>query len=319
MIWLELRTKNTKYKKGWNLYESIWAPFKKENGSIWPFWSSIRRIESGDVIFHISKIKTDNFFTGYSIAKHKYYKTYENPFLNDTNSFIEKSKVELIDFFELQPKVKVKDFFISNDEILRKYYEANKLRTKKELLFYTIQKNKLQCLTGAYISEFPEPFAKLLTPDLQINTIIPQVSNNVITSSTKREIETRIGQNIFSKNVKANYEFKCCYPNCEISGSEFLIGGHIARWADEEIYRGQIGNGLCFCLLHDKAFEKGYFTLNKLFNIVILYNNIDPDNKWLLNYLEVGKGLEIKNRNIDPIQETLMKHWQRVNATFLAE
>lgn len=50
------------------------------------------------------------------------------------------------------------------------------------------------------------------------------------------------------------------FPDCDVSDPRFLIGSHIARWADNEKLRGNLGNGLCLCLIHDKAFEVGLYT-----------------------------------------------------------
>lgn len=69
----------------------------------------------------------------------------------------------------------------------------------------------------------------------------------------------RTGQKGFSDNVCANYSNCCCFPNCFIDEHTFLIGAHIARWVDVEELRGDISNGLCLCLMHDKAFESGFF------------------------------------------------------------
>ena len=41
-----------------------------------------------------------------------------------------------------------------------------------------------------------------------------------------------------------------------------MVGSHIARWADNEELRGNTDNGLCLFLQHNRAFEKGFYTLN---------------------------------------------------------
>ena len=49
----------------------------------------------------------------------------------------------------------------------------------------------------------------------------------------------------------------------------FLLAPHIARWSDNEQFRGHMGTGFCFCLIHDKAFEVGLYTIHKLFAVFV--------------------------------------------------
>jgi hypothetical protein len=66
--------------------------------------------------------------------------------------------------------------------------------------------------------------------------------------------------------------------------------------------------------MHDKAFEKGYFTLNEQYQVVLV--NADFCNRqWLRDLLEKGQNLEIKPRQINPLIEALHDHWQRIGYT----
>lgn len=75
----------------------------------------------------------------------------------------------------------------------------------------------------------------------------------------------RVGQSVFSKNVKTIYEGKCCM--CEISTKSFLVGSHIIPWAVKKETRLDPANGLCLCALHDKAFDKGYITVKNDYSV----------------------------------------------------
>lgn len=57
MIWLELRNENQKYEPGWNSTESVWAPFRKKDKGIWPFWNLLNNVNKGDPIIHLQTIK----------------------------------------------------------------------------------------------------------------------------------------------------------------------------------------------------------------------------------------------------------------------
>lgn len=174
-----------------------------------------------------------------------------------------------------------------------------------------IQSNRLQCLNGAYFSEFTNPLVELLLQN------IGHTSTSLLQGATKtgeiyRQLKQRIGQAEFSDNVKRNFNYECCFPGCQIKGKGFLVGGHIARWADNEKVRGATGNGLCLCLIHDKAFENGFFTVKEDYCIKLIPSNIQDHHDWIRKDLEKGEGFEIKSRQINPFQHCLQEHWSRV-------
>ena len=80
-------------------------------------------------------------------------------------------------------------------------------------------------------------------------------SENVLTEAMRRK-----GQGIFSRRVKRNYRGRCAL--CGITEARFLVAGHIVGWAEDRENRLNPTNGICFCVLHDRAFEAGYFTLD---------------------------------------------------------
>jgi putative restriction endonuclease len=314
MIWLELRTNNTTYNPGWNFSESVWAPILTRDGSEWPFWNLINQVVKGDIIFHLRNVNGDKRFVGYSTASTDGYLTSSSPTQqNHEWDYIQTYyKVELTDFQVLNPTVSLSDFFANNNQRLRNYFTENRARrTNKKRLFYVIQRNLLQCLNGAYFSEFDGILPSMLIQDYETTRREREVAETANTGVAVREVEHRIGHQVFSDNVKANYSSKCCFPNCEVEGRGFLISGHIARWADNEPLRGHTGNGLCLCLMHDKAFEKGFFTLDENYHVVIV--NADFANRqWLGNLLQAGENLEIKQRQINPLPEALRDHWVRI-------
>jgi hypothetical protein len=314
MIWLELRANNRTYNPGWNFSESVWAPTQTQTGSEWPFWNLINQVVKGDIIFHLRKINRDKRFVGYSTALTDGYLTNISPTQEQHEwDFIQTYyKAELTDFRPLNPTVPLSDFFTNNNQELRDYFTTNKERRKnKQRLFYVIQSGRLQCLNGAYFSEFDGLLPSMLVKNYSVTRETNQIVQNVNTGVSVREVEQRVGHQEFSDNVKKNFNSQCCFPGCEVEGRGFLISGHIARWADNEPLRGHTGNGLCFCLMHDKAFEKGYFTLNEQYQIVIVNSEIN-NRQWLRNILVSGANLEIKPREIDPLIEALHDHWQRI-------
>lgn len=312
MIWLELRANETTYTEGWNFIQSVWAPTKKENGGQWPFWNLIGQVVKGDLIFHLKETNNVKRFVGYSTAATDGYVTQPPEINNHVWGFSQEFyKVDLCDFQELNPPIPLSDYFLNNNDELRSYFLANKeLPNKlKKRLFYVIQNGKLQCLNGAYFSEFD--FYLSLKLNYTLINVRREIKPTVTTDTHTREIEQRIGHEKFSENVKANFNYKCCFPECYVEEKGFLVSGHIARWADNIGLRGNTSNGLCLCLMHDKAFEKGYFTFDKNYNVVLLrdkFKNIE----WLLNFLSTGENKPIKSSSILPSIEALKLHWERI-------
>ncbi|PKP01948.1 MAG: hypothetical protein CVU11_13555 [Bacteroidetes bacterium HGW-Bacteroidetes-6] len=314
MIWLELRTNNRTYNPGWNFSESVWAPIQTQDGSKWPFWNLINQVVKGDIIFHLRNINGNKRFVGYSTAATDGYIISGSPTQqNHEWDFVQTYyKVELTDFITLNPTILLSDFFTNNNADLRTYFSTNRARrTNKKRLFYVIQRGRLQCLNGAYFSEFDVILPSMLVRNYDTNRRENAVVENVNTGVAVGEVEHRIGHQIFSDNVKENFSSKCCFPNCPVEGRGFLISGHIARWADNEPLRGHTGNGLCLCLMHDKAFEKGLFTLDENYRVVVLVNDF-TNRQWLSDLLQGGNNLEIKPRQINPLSQALKDHWRRI-------
>lgn len=76
----------------------------------------------------------------------------------------------------------------------------------------------------------------------------------------ERVIKTRVNQNFFREIILASYNLKCCITN--ISIPELLVAGHIKPWSVDKINRMNPRNGLCLNVFHEKAFDKGYFTID---------------------------------------------------------
>lgn len=85
-------------------------------------------------------------------------------------------------------------------------------------------------------------------------------------TSVRREGVARRGQRPFRERVLANYGNQCALcefrPATPRSAALFLRAGHIRPWADADDHqRLDPANGLSLCVVHDRAFEGGLFTL----------------------------------------------------------
>lgn len=82
-------------------------------------------------------------------------------------------------------------------------------------------------------------------------------------------MKARIGQYFFRRAVLNSYNNQCCITG--LKRPELLIASHIKPWkdSDERTERTNPSNGLCLNAFHDKAFDRGFITLDKNYNIVI--------------------------------------------------
>jgi putative restriction endonuclease len=73
-------------------------------------------------------------------------------------------------------------------------------------------------------------------------------------------VKQRINQNCFRAMILNNYEKRCAVTGINIP--DLLVASHIIPWAEKTETRLDPENGLCLSSLYDKAFDKGYITVN---------------------------------------------------------
>lgn len=112
-------------------------------------------------------------------------------------------------------------------------------------------------------------------------------------------------QRDFSLQVKLNYQYRCAISG--ITSKEFLIASHIIPWAIDWDNRKNPFNGICLSSLLDKAFDKGYITINQDYRVVI--SDKAKEDKALFEYLKQyeGKKLEVPKQYL-PKQDFLEWH-----------
>jgi putative restriction endonuclease len=94
--------------------------------------------------------------------------------------------------------------------------------------------------------------------------------NNFSVNSKNTEISAktkiRINQSVLREFVLALYNNECAL--CEINKPDLLVCSHIIPWKVDRENRLNPSNAICFCILHDKLFDKGYFSLDKGYRII---------------------------------------------------
>jgi hypothetical protein len=113
----------------------------------------------------------------------------------------------------------------------------------------------------------------------------------------------RLQQKEFATRVKANYGRTCAM--CDISEEDFLVAGHIVAWSEDEKNRLNPANGLYLCLMHDRAFERGYLMLDEGLHIRMnpQLSTTSPMGK----RLKALDGQRIRTPVADPPDPTLLK------------
>lgn len=97
---------------------------------------------------------------------------------------------------------------------------------------------------------------------------ILQKDKKILGKDIERTVKQRVNQNFFRSSVLASYEGSCCVTG--LATEALLIASHIKPWkvcSDEE--KTNPHNGLCLNALHDKAFDKGYMTVDTNYKIHI--------------------------------------------------
>jgi len=115
--------------------------------------------------------------------------------------------------------------------------------------------------------------------------------NDFSIENAKREISVRLKQSQFRAQVLKNFGHSCCLSY--VQEPSLLVASHIIPWAEKISSRLDPSNGLCFSVLYDKLFDKGYFTV-KSDNRIGITKYLDRISSPTRNYLTVIDGLKIK-------------------------
>ncbi|MBZ9626651.1 HNH endonuclease [Psychroflexus sp. CAK1W] len=110
-----------------------------------------------------------------------------------------------------------------------------------------------------------------------------EINKNNNPTESKNNIKVRAYQNKLREIVLDNYNSTCSI--CEINKSDLLVCSHIKPWMADKEQRLNPQNAICFCVLHDKMFARGYFSIDSKYNIIFGPKS-DNQIKKLLNNLK---------------------------------
>jgi len=271
------------------------------------------------VVLHLFGKTHQQVFTGFSIAAEDGRETTRRPPKPEEWDYAKTFyRVPVSNYEPFATPIKLDDVFAQQDAPLRNYFRRNKARPKeeKERLFFVVQAGRLQCLNGAYLSEVSDELASIvLGPDFSgAGNRRRPAAISAATGEQIGKMRARVGQDKFSENVCNNYGNRCCFPDCDIDDATFLIGAHIARWADAPQLRGETANGLCLCLMHDRAFESGLFTLTADGHIWVNAARASKTS-WARTHLAPFHKKPIRPGEITFRADALRLHWERIKCT----
>ncbi|MEE9553019.1 MAG: HNH endonuclease [candidate division Zixibacteria bacterium] len=101
--------------------------------------------------------------------------------------------------------------------------------------------------------------------------IIKDIPDLPVGRDKEATVKVRINQNFFRSMILANYRSRCAI--CSIPEARLLIAAHIVPWAAEPAQRMNPKNGICMCVLHEKAFDTGLIAIDDKY-VIMLSNKI---------------------------------------------
>ena len=113
-------------------------------------------------------------------------------------------------------------------------------------------------------------------------------THKILPEGSEKEslVKTRVNQNFFRDAVLSAYNSTCCITGIQVP--QLLIASHIIPWskADKKTQRTNPRNGLCLNALHDKAFDRGLFTVTTNYCIKISKKIMDVNNQIISKYFK---------------------------------
>lgn len=315
MAWIEMSRDPVHGGGTWDFGACLWSPTRTQDGRRWAYWSALQDVQPGDQIVHLRGQQPNANFVGTSIAETPAHVTSERP--PDPGPWVWSQqffRLYLRDYEPFAAPISLSQIFATRSVELTDYHDRHSPLGAPDgrILFYVPQAGRLQCQNGAYLSELDDELAEILFENVAstLEQNNDRVGVDVVTAEQLRAVKARIGQQTFSRNVKDNYRGRCCFPGCTVDDRTFLIGSHIARWADVPELRGQTSNGLALCLLHDRAFERGLFTLTRDCRIRLNQQRLAAS-PWAITYLANSDGEMIRLGVVAPAIQALERHWER--------
>ncbi len=117
------------------------------------------------------------------------------------------------------------------------------------------------------IFESEKVLAEISGKDLKEIVSKPTIKSDLIGEDRYGNVKIRVNQNFFRQVILTIYSYQCAI--CSLNIPDLLIAGHIVPWSANNKERLNPQNGICFCALHDKAFDKGLIGIDSDFKVIM--------------------------------------------------
>lgn len=104
--------------------------------------------------------------------------------------------------------------------------------------------------------------------------------------------EQRIKQQFFRRSVLSSYKSKCCISG--LSDARLLVASHIVPWGKDKQNRLNPCNGLCLSAIHDRAFDRGLFTIDANYRVLLSSQILSSEEDFLKVVFHEINGRSIK-------------------------
>ena len=105
-------------------------------------------------------------------------------------------------------------------------------------------------------------------------------------------VRLRVNQGFFRSAILAAYGSKCCMTGLPVA--ELLCASHIVPWRVDVKNRTNPRNGLCLNAFHDRAFDRGLFTITRDYKVQLSPSVRKLKDAGAKSFLHPFEGLEIK-------------------------
>jgi predicted restriction endonuclease len=114
---------------------------------------------------------------------------------------------------------------------------------------------------------FESEAARKMIQSKQWHESEPRVPPNDAPTEVLRTVRARTVQGFFRRAVLASYEAQCAI--CAMRSRQLLCASHIIPWSSSVARRADPTNGIAFCSLHDRAFDRGLISFDQDYSLIV--------------------------------------------------
>jgi len=145
----------------------------------------------------------------------------------------------------------------------------------------------------------------LISNEGKLQQIGEEEQNDYAIQNRIAEVQIRVKQSVFRRNVLLNFKGNCCITG--IKESELIVASHIVPWSAKIESRLDPSNGLSLFITYDKLFDLGYFSFDNNLKILIT-NKVDSFSPELTRIIKGLDGKEALRPSSFPIKKEYLEY-----------